>query len=32
MFAGFVDPEFLGLFVVYGGMFLLVWIINKIWG
>lgn len=32
MFAGFIDPEFLGLLLVYGGMFLLVWIGYKIWG
>ena len=31
MFAGFIDPEFLGLLVVYGGMFLLMWIVGKIW-
>lgn len=29
MFSGFVDPEFLGLVIVYGIMFLVAWIINK---
>jgi hypothetical protein len=28
----FLDPEFLGCLVVYGGMFLLAWIGYKIWG
>lgn len=28
----FIDPEFLGCLVVYGGMFLLAWIGYKIWG
>lgn len=28
----FLDPELLGLLVVYGGMFLLAWIGYKIWG
>ena len=32
MFSAFIDPEFLGCLVVYGGMFLGAWIINKIWG
>lgn len=32
MFAGFIDQEFLGLLVVYGGMFLLAWIVYKICG
>lgn len=32
MFAGFIDPEFLGLLLVYGVMFLGAWIMNKIWG
>ena len=32
MFAGFIDPEFLGLLTVYCGMFLLAWIVYKIWG
>ena len=28
----FTDPEFLGLAIIYGGMFLLAWIWYKIWG
>lgn len=28
----FTDPEFLGLTIIYGGMFLLAWIGYKIWG
>lgn len=32
MLSEFTDPEFLGLLLVYGIMFLGAWIINKIWG
>lgn len=28
----FLDPELLGCLIVYGVMFLLAWIIGKIWG
>ena len=31
MFAGFIDPEFLGCVVFYGLMFFSAWILSKIY-